>query len=389
MSSYTAPVSVAAIIFFILSFLLIIPWLIYSYRKFGYLSFWSSVVVFSFIFYMLSAYFLVILPLPDTQNTCALQPPDTVPYQLVPFYFVWDTLKGSSVVWNHPATYIQIFKQGAFFPAAYNLLLLLPLGVYLRYFFRSKQYWKYVWLIGFLVSLFFEITQLTGLYGIYNCPYRLFNVDDLLLNSVGALTGFLIAPVILALFPSRASVLAKKDAILKRNIVLPIPQLLAILIDSFLVNVSWAVAGLFMTTGNIFIEMSYKTAALFVAFFIVPIIWKGKTVGTNFMRFKLMDTGGRKPQWSQLLKRFFALYLPWLTYRCLKIISNMELDHHSVWFIPQIWLYILSVLATFILVAVLTIHTILVIFKKGQRLFYFDHVANVLPRYSKERSNKE
>ncbi|MDY0393954.1 VanZ family protein [Virgibacillus halophilus] len=217
MSSYIAPVSVAAIIFIILGFFLIIPWLIYSYRKFGYLSFWSSVVVFSFIFYMLSAFFLVILPLPATQDTCALQPPDTVPYQLVPFYFVWDTLKGSSVVWNHPATYIQIFKQGAFLPAAYNFLLLLPLGVYLRYFFRSKQYWKRAWLIGFLVSLFFEITQLTGIYGIYNCPYRLFNVDDLLLNSVGALTGFLIAPIILALFPSKASVLAKKSHYIKKR----------------------------------------------------------------------------------------------------------------------------------------------------------------------------
>src|SRR5699024_4088509 len=150
--------------------------------------------------------------------------------------------KGSPVVWSQPATYIHLFRQAAFLPAAYNFLLLLPLGVYLRYFFRKRHYWKRALLIGFCVSLFFEVTQLTGIYGLYNCPYRMFNVDDLMLNSLGSLFGFLIAPVILALFPSRSNILAKGDNILKRNIVLPVPQLLAVFIDFFVVNISWHLA---------------------------------------------------------------------------------------------------------------------------------------------------
>lgn len=203
MSVYIMPIQTAAIIFLLLSVFLTIPWLIYVYRKYGYLSIWASIVAFSFIFYLLSALFLVLLPLPDTRNTCALQPPDTVHYSLTPFSFITDTINSSKIIWTQPATYMQIFKQSAFLQAAFNILLLLPLGVYLRYFFQNKHYWKRALGLGFGLSLFFEITQVTGIYGIYNCPYRIFDVDDLILNSAGALFGFLIAPMILALFPSK------------------------------------------------------------------------------------------------------------------------------------------------------------------------------------------
>lgn len=44
-------------------------------------------------------------------------------------------------------------------------------------------------LFGFALSLSCELTQLTGLWGLYDCAYRSFNVDDLLLNTLGVVTG--------------------------------------------------------------------------------------------------------------------------------------------------------------------------------------------------------
>lgn len=73
-------------------------------------------------------------------------------------------------------------------------------------------------------------TQLTGIYGIYNCPYRIFDVDDLILNSTGALFGFVIAPVLLALFPSRKSLIAKGEKMQENPLVPPLLQLLAVFI---------------------------------------------------------------------------------------------------------------------------------------------------------------
>ncbi|GAA0226871.1 hypothetical protein GCM10008921_09530 [Metaclostridioides mangenotii] len=65
----------------------------------------------------------------------------------------------------------------------------MPLGISLRYFFKRNL--KQTLIITFLVSLFFELTQLTGLYGIYIAPYRIFDVDDLMLNKLGGYIGYL------------------------------------------------------------------------------------------------------------------------------------------------------------------------------------------------------
>lgn len=381
MSLYAVPLKTAIIVFIFLSIFLSIPWLFYSYRKYGYLSFWSSIVAFSFIFYMLAALFLVILPLPTTRDTCSIQSPDMVHRQLIPFFFVWDMWKGSSVIWSQPATYPQLFKQGAFLPAAFNFLLLFPLGVYLRYFFQKRHYWKRVFLIGFLVSLFFEVTQLTGIYGIYNCPYRLFNVDDLLLNSVGSLAGFLIAPVILALFPSQASVFAKREKILQSNIVLPIPQLLALFIDYLLVKMSWSILAVFFAAA--FFEVIYKTVGVFIVFVIVPLLREGKTFGSSLMRYRLVNMEEGSPFWLALLKRSFAIYLPLVVYKGLRAISSTKLDMESLFYGFHVWVNFGSLLAMFVLVIVLLVHTAMVIFAKGHRLFYFDYVSNIVPRYKR------
>lgn len=40
------------------------------------------------------------------------------------------------------------------------------------------------------LTLFIELAQLTGLFGLYPCPYRHFEVDDLILNVTGVMLGF-------------------------------------------------------------------------------------------------------------------------------------------------------------------------------------------------------
>ncbi|ATP42426.1 VanZ family protein [Solibacillus sp. R5-41] len=328
---------------------------------------------------MLAALFLVLLPLPATRNTCALQSPDTVHYSLVPFYFIWDVIKSSSVVWSQPSTYIQIFKQSAFLQAAFNFILLLPFGVYLRYFFQQKRYWKRALGLGFVLSLFYEVTQVTGIYGIYNCPYRIFDIDDLILNSTGALFGFLIAPIILALFPSRKSILAKGEGIRESHFVPPLSQLVAVLIDYLLIKVSWNLTVGFFST-SAFLEFIFTTFGFIIYYLLVPLFWKGKTIGTNIMRFKLITFDGETPSWQPLLKRFFALYLPWVATKFLSIFNSIELDMNSFFYPYLVW----SSVSVFVLFAtmwsVLFIHAMFIIVNRGRRTFYFDHAANVIPK---------
>ena len=47
--------------------------------------------------------------------------------------------------------------------------------------------------LGLGVSLLIEVTQRTGVWNLYDCAYRLFDVDDLIVNTLGATVGSLLS----------------------------------------------------------------------------------------------------------------------------------------------------------------------------------------------------
>ncbi|WP_368505121.1 VanZ family protein [Alkalihalophilus sp. As8PL] len=102
--------------------------------------------------------------------------------QLIPFYFVGDLFaqyhtNGSWFFWN------------AVKLSFYNMLLLVPLGVYLSIYKVSSM--KKAAAIIFVVSFGLEISQLVLSYsGVIIA--RTFNVDDLILNTVGGVIGYFI-----------------------------------------------------------------------------------------------------------------------------------------------------------------------------------------------------
>ena len=129
----------------------------------------------------------------------------------------------------------------------------MPLGVYLRYYYKCSL--KKTIIISFLISLFFELTQLTGLYYIYPRAYRNFDVDDLLINTLGGLLGYLIISPIQKYLPTREDIDTKslkegqKVSSLRRItlfigdifIYLLMIMLVSILINNKYINLSLAV----------------------------------------------------------------------------------------------------------------------------------------------------
>lgn len=77
---------------------------------------------------------------------------------------------------------------------ALNVLLFIPLGFLVRVL--GGRGIPTAVLAGLGTSLLIEFTQLTGVWGIYDCAYRVFDVDDLITNTVGALCGSLLALVV-------------------------------------------------------------------------------------------------------------------------------------------------------------------------------------------------
>lgn len=72
-----------------------------------------------------------------------------------------------------------------------NVALFLPLGILLGRVWGMRS--GRVLGTALLVSLGIELTQLTGVWSLYDCAYRVFDVDDLLANALGGLAGAVLA----------------------------------------------------------------------------------------------------------------------------------------------------------------------------------------------------
>ena len=185
LAGYIGPISTAMWVFPFVALLFTVPYVLSSYHRYGAVLFFRALVVYSFIFYLMCVYFLAILPLPSIEEVAR----ETKPWaQLEPFAGLKSALREGGFKANDPQTWLRVLGTSSFFHLAANVAMLFPLGIYLRYYFRQGFLGTVRW--GFLVSLSIELLQLTGLLFIYPRPYRLFDVDDLITNTLGAALGF-------------------------------------------------------------------------------------------------------------------------------------------------------------------------------------------------------
>ena len=180
MRNFAYDIQLGFLAFPLVALLLALPYALYQYRRFGAISVWKTFVVFTFILYCLCAVSLIVFPLPKdpSQIVEIAQTP-----QLQPFHFVEQIRETTDFSWADRSTWGPTLKARAAYEAYFNVLLTVPLGAYLCYLFRCR--WWMALLIGMATTLLFETSQLTGLFGIYEHPYRLFDVDDLILNTTG------------------------------------------------------------------------------------------------------------------------------------------------------------------------------------------------------------
>lgn len=104
----------------------------------------------------------------------------------------------------------QVLRSYAFLQIVLNVLLFVPVGVILRRYLGRSVLGST--LIGLCISIFIELTQYTGLWGLAGCAYRLADIDDVITNTLGALVGALIAPVLLWWMPKASKLAASRRA---------------------------------------------------------------------------------------------------------------------------------------------------------------------------------
>ena len=142
-------------------------------------------VNYAFLLYMLCVIGLVFFPLPGMTGA---MPQTGYGVQLVPFQFVKDIIRESPLVLNQPSTYLPAVLDWAVLQVVFNVIMMIPFGMYLRFNFRFTG--GEVAVASFMFSCFIEIGQMTGLFFAFPQAYRLGDVDDLITNTLGGLIGY-------------------------------------------------------------------------------------------------------------------------------------------------------------------------------------------------------
>lgn len=377
LSAYTLPIKFACLVFPVLAAFFTIPYAVYQYRKYGSLLVLRVVIVYSFILYMTCAYFLTMLPLPPIAEVARYTSPTM---DLVPFHAWTNFWENTSLVLSDPSTYLGAMKEQCFYEPFFNILLLVPLGVYLRYYFR-RSWWQAI-LIGFLVSLSFELIQLSALFGIYPRPYRLFQVDDLINNTFGALVGFWITPVFSFFLPSRDRL---DEVSYKRG------RTVTYMRRGFAFLFDWAIlTGALHLAGRVFgsptlsdmLAMDGKRSVVLyiivivLYFILLPWLTRGRTIGKFLVGIRLMSENKRPPKLFQYILRYGLQYLlvipaPFIAMKVYELLPLYTGTAHTI--------LMVIALAFGLVFAVFIVQLLISVFTRETQIFYesLSHTINV------------
>jgi glycopeptide antibiotics resistance protein len=335
--TYLLPVRTAVTVFPLLAMVVMLPVAVVSYRRRGRAGGWTALVFYGFLFYLLAAFLQTVIPLPaDPAGYCAEMSYASTP-QLRPFYFVdVVTTRARVTGWlDNPALWSTVM----------NAALLAPLSFFLRYLAGTR--FLAATALGFGASLFFELTQLTGFWFIYPCAYRLFSVDDLILNTAGAALGWLVAGPLIRLLPDLD---AERERRRYATRVTATRRVLALLTDAVAFGVlTVVVLGLVTLFGGPAEFRGPLTAALAVVYFLLAPVQTGSTLGKRAMLLRIEREDGRRAGPVALLVRNGVLFSPlWLLWLAL------EVDHWDVFGSPQQLLIPVGLLVSVFVVGIWT-----------------------------------
>lgn len=275
---YSAVVAIALGI--VIGIAVFVPFVAISYRRRGGLSFGRFVLWSAALVYFFAIWTYTLLPLPAAVDyACA-----GVNLNIGEFI---DDLRGA-----------RSFTDFAVLQLALNVLLFVPLGFFLRVL--GGRGIVVAFLVGFGISLIIETTQLTGAWGVFPCAYRVFDVDDLLTNTTGAVVGSLLSLAV----PRRwrgSAVAADTD---RARPITRARRLLAMFCDALGVWLTAAVAGIAVQVWLEFVVRDHAavlagTAASIaatvtpIALWLVLVLATGRTLGD--LAVELRYRGGPVP----------------------------------------------------------------------------------------------
>jgi len=314
--SRLAPIYAAIALFPLIAAGAALPYVALQYRRPGSLAPGQLILVGLFGLYLMGLAFAVVLPLrPVSADFCQAFGVDP---RLNPLN-IFDQARAVRSTGGISA----VLRDRDLQDIPLNVMLFIPLGMFVRHLL--KRGFLATVAIGAAVSLFIELTQLTGNWGLYPCAYRFFSTADLVTNTIGAGIGALCAPL-LGLVPGQATPSSETE--LRR--VTPGRRLLATFCNVALIAaVGFALLAAFgllldASRGQLFVSESIRSQALrafalvlvpgVAACLLVPLAARGVTPGEWAVLLQPSNTGpgASAPDPMVVVLRFLLVQAPML-----------------------------------------------------------------------------
>ena len=314
MQTYVNALMIAARFFPLVAFVVTLPYIIVQYHRYGSILVLRMVFLYSFVLYIMCATLLTMLPTPATAS-------DAVAQQQAPQYIPLSSIRGWLAATHFdllsPSTWKGTFYNRLAFYILANVVMTVPLGMYLRYYFEFSFGKTVVITLGY--SLILELIQLSGLFGLYPVAYRMFDVDDLLTNTLGGVIGYGLIKPFLKHLPSQQQL--NSIALRKGQRVSFLRRMTAAAIDWLVVaGAAGTVAYFHLPFRRYLLSLSWKwrlvTAGMIyigaVLFYFVVGEWVcgGRTLGKGITHLKTVDSqSGKKPRlWQVFLYDGFLYF---------------------------------------------------------------------------------
>lgn len=276
--------------------LVFIPYIAWSFRR-GTTGPGHGLLSALGLVYLMSLWTYTIVPLPRLDDLVC---DGTLRAQFVPFHVLVDidAAGGLTGLLGDPALRQVLF----------NVAFFIPLGMLVRHLLGWSPLRSVI--SGFAVSLLIELTQLTGIWWIYPCAFRLFDTDDLIANTVGAAVGVALAPLLRFVPGQHVRPAGRPQPVrsLRRLTGMAVDLVSVMLIGVGLplaVRITLYLLGRDYEAHHDLLRGTAMLSAAVALLLVVPAT-TGATLGQHLVYLRPVRPDGRQPRWHQWLIRFLT-----------------------------------------------------------------------------------
>ena len=209
---------------------------------------------------------------------------------------------------------------------------------------------------------FFELTQLSGLYGIYPRPYRLFDVDDLIINTLGGLFGHIITPFFMLFLPTNQEL--ESQSYTKGKNVTILRRVIAVLIDIIFISIISIIIKilLFYTT----LTKYSNLISVLLYYIFVPILFSGQTIGKNIVKLKIVGNETKEKWYNIVLRNIIVVLFILYPYTIIDAMNYIKVNEIVITIYKLITsLFIITNIIYYIFIS-----------KKDNKIFLYEKITN-------------